>query len=314
MLSGISTKDLLKARRNAERKRASVACIRCKAAKTKCSDYRPCKKCKYSNMAGGCVDEVFSTPHPADTRSSSALADAGEHEWCMGNGPFVVQDRFPPDRVSTASDFHTSSASAFGSEIPHPYSAGRLTSRPASGAGGGYQTTETAELKKARNNNEPGEASQEPTRHNLLILGSHVSTVTGLLENSVLAPSPLDSPPPNNLPNIPPNFHRTHCSQTEPYRLLSQQMQYTQEPDPHYGTTWPFPPTSSPPFALPLAALTLPPTVALAPLNNISTRAGQPRLATSSINASLLLALLAAGAAQAPFGEVLAPFSSLLRR
>ena len=33
----------------AKRSRTAVACVRCKAAKSKCSDYRPCKQCVNSN-------------------------------------------------------------------------------------------------------------------------------------------------------------------------------------------------------------------------------------------------------------------------
>jgi hypothetical protein len=54
--SGVSTKDLQKARRHAKRKRVSVACTRCKSAKTKCSDYRPCSQCKKSFLADSCAD------------------------------------------------------------------------------------------------------------------------------------------------------------------------------------------------------------------------------------------------------------------
>jgi hypothetical protein len=52
---GVSSRDLQKARRIAKRRRASVACNRCKAAKTKCSDYRPCKQCSMSKAAQSCV-------------------------------------------------------------------------------------------------------------------------------------------------------------------------------------------------------------------------------------------------------------------
>ena len=42
---GVSSKDIQKARQNALRIRASVACFHCKSGKIKCSDYRPCKNC-----------------------------------------------------------------------------------------------------------------------------------------------------------------------------------------------------------------------------------------------------------------------------
>ena len=43
--AGVSSKDIQKARKNAQRSRTAVACFRCKVGKVKCSDYRPCKNC-----------------------------------------------------------------------------------------------------------------------------------------------------------------------------------------------------------------------------------------------------------------------------
>ena len=51
---GVSSKDIQKARQMAKRKRSSVACSRCKMAKLKCSDYRPCKQC--SNFKTTCQE------------------------------------------------------------------------------------------------------------------------------------------------------------------------------------------------------------------------------------------------------------------
>ncbi len=52
----VSSKDIQKARQIAKRNRASVACSRCKAAKIRCSDYRPCKQCTASNAAQSCLE------------------------------------------------------------------------------------------------------------------------------------------------------------------------------------------------------------------------------------------------------------------
>ena len=52
----VSGKDLQKARQSAKRKRASAACTRCKGSKTKCSEYRPCSKCKKSGLTDTCTD------------------------------------------------------------------------------------------------------------------------------------------------------------------------------------------------------------------------------------------------------------------
>ncbi len=42
---GVSSKDIQKARQMAKRNRSALACAQCKTAKSKCSDYRPCKHC-----------------------------------------------------------------------------------------------------------------------------------------------------------------------------------------------------------------------------------------------------------------------------
>jgi hypothetical protein len=47
-VAAVTSKDIQKARQNAKRNRTSVACSRCKLAKSKCSDYRPCKACTTS--------------------------------------------------------------------------------------------------------------------------------------------------------------------------------------------------------------------------------------------------------------------------
>lgn len=46
MISCVSSIDIQNARRIAKRKRASVACVSCKLHKGKCSDYRPCARCR----------------------------------------------------------------------------------------------------------------------------------------------------------------------------------------------------------------------------------------------------------------------------
>ena len=60
----VSSKDLLKARQSAKRSRTSVACARCKVAKIKCTEYRPCKRCVKSRVV--CDEgkpEVYERPH-----------------------------------------------------------------------------------------------------------------------------------------------------------------------------------------------------------------------------------------------------------
>ena len=50
-MSSVSSKDIQKARRMAKRTRSSIACASCKTAKSKCSDYRPCKHCFHLGTA-----------------------------------------------------------------------------------------------------------------------------------------------------------------------------------------------------------------------------------------------------------------------
>ena len=58
MLQNVSSKDIQAARRMAQRNRAVLACARCKTAKTRCSDYRPCKRCL--NSKRNCFEVVKS--------------------------------------------------------------------------------------------------------------------------------------------------------------------------------------------------------------------------------------------------------------
>ena len=48
---GVTSTDVQKARQTAKRNRTSIACSRCKAAKMKCSDYRPCKQCTNASIS-----------------------------------------------------------------------------------------------------------------------------------------------------------------------------------------------------------------------------------------------------------------------
>lgn len=63
----------------AKRTRSAVACVRCKAAKSKCSDYRPCKHCV--SIKASCTDAVGmdeandQEKHPKKIRQESISAD-----------------------------------------------------------------------------------------------------------------------------------------------------------------------------------------------------------------------------------------------
>ena len=52
----VSSKDIQDARRSAKRTRALSACMRCKRAKIKCSDFRPCKGCTDAQIGPSCRD------------------------------------------------------------------------------------------------------------------------------------------------------------------------------------------------------------------------------------------------------------------
>ena len=53
----VSSKQLMKARRSAKRKRSAAACPSCKSLKAKCSDYRPCGRCLLKRIQTTCIDE-----------------------------------------------------------------------------------------------------------------------------------------------------------------------------------------------------------------------------------------------------------------
>ena len=53
----VSTRDLQRIRRMAQRTRTRPLCQECKSAKAKCSDYRPCSRCKRI-MQGDCKPQA----------------------------------------------------------------------------------------------------------------------------------------------------------------------------------------------------------------------------------------------------------------
>ena len=61
---------LILARRMATRTRAGAACTSCKARKSKCSDYRPCARCRDLRLGECCQDGTYS-PISFSTRNSS---------------------------------------------------------------------------------------------------------------------------------------------------------------------------------------------------------------------------------------------------
>jgi hypothetical protein len=61
-------KQIARARRIATRTRSVMACLPCKIKKTKCSDLRPCSRCKATNPAQ-CLDEDVDVASSQTTNS-----------------------------------------------------------------------------------------------------------------------------------------------------------------------------------------------------------------------------------------------------
>ena len=84
---GVSSKDLLRARRIAKRRRAHAACFRCKEIKVKCSDYRPCKKCAgtlYEQLCStGSMKSEISVPAEKIKDESHPNNDAFYSDYCQ---------------------------------------------------------------------------------------------------------------------------------------------------------------------------------------------------------------------------------------
>jgi hypothetical protein len=69
---------LLRARRMALRSRAAMACVPCKARKSKCSDHRPCKRCKSAGGTLNCLDT--SSPQSKSSADLSSPTSTSDHE------------------------------------------------------------------------------------------------------------------------------------------------------------------------------------------------------------------------------------------
>jgi hypothetical protein len=80
---------LSRARRMAQRNRAGVACTRCKRGKVKCSDYRPCARCR-NQRTNDCFQDLETQPSQNKTKSP-----ATESRSFTG----VLQETFPAGSV-----------------------------------------------------------------------------------------------------------------------------------------------------------------------------------------------------------------------
>ena len=215
MTIGISSKDLQKVRRNAERKRTSVACARCKMGKSKCSDYRPCKKCKLSNLAGGCVDVVLSMPQSADTLSSSAPSDP---EWSKDITPFVEQARICPGQVINGSYSAQLQGPSVDREFPVPCSTRHPSfCLPASGAGIPMNGAPDQNYMIARNSADSIPRSGRPILMNAadpgLIQTHRFLPALNLIPLQMqYSPRPLDGPTPTLPRVLPPILSLPHMA------------------------------------------------------------------------------------------------------
>ena len=113
----VSFKALQKARQMAKRTRAAIACARCKDAKMRCSDSRPCKRCIKSRTP--CIEKraktkiaspeqnIRSEPvnHLLDTPGGCKFLDAAcsiREENCDPNLPnYGLQGTYTSDMAST---------------------------------------------------------------------------------------------------------------------------------------------------------------------------------------------------------------------
>jgi hypothetical protein len=105
----VSSKDIQKARRTAKRNRTSVACKRCKKAKIKCSDYRPCRQCTNTEYASGCEIGIRRTEKPI-----LFPADANRSALCSNN----EQSMFPRSQGSPLKVANVLHRPNFHSEVP----------------------------------------------------------------------------------------------------------------------------------------------------------------------------------------------------
>jgi hypothetical protein len=68
----VDHRRLILARRMAMRTRAGVACAPCRAKKVKCSDYRPCARCRDLRLGGRCQDDKYADKVSSQSNSEHA--------------------------------------------------------------------------------------------------------------------------------------------------------------------------------------------------------------------------------------------------
>jgi hypothetical protein len=111
--NGVSSEDIQKARQRAKRSRASAACIRCKAAKIKCSDYRPCKNCVDSRKSEDCEDSIEDEPEKKTARDDEGMVLRPARSGESHQNVFISSDgqssRSRDDTISVHGERHVQS-------------------------------------------------------------------------------------------------------------------------------------------------------------------------------------------------------------
>ena len=95
---------LSRARRMAKRRRTEAACDRCKKQKTKCSDYRPCLRCKSSGGIKICtsssldpsgrisVEESYFHPKQANSIDDFRLGNEESTHFCVAGAHSLIAE------------------------------------------------------------------------------------------------------------------------------------------------------------------------------------------------------------------------------
>ena len=113
-MAPVSSKEILKARRMAKRIRASVACARCRYAKGKCSDFRPCKNCVALGVACNEANSKMQTSQHASDPNAFCMDSAPCASWFSGHVQAFV-DR-PLDQSYRAGKTYYDNTNSTGAE------------------------------------------------------------------------------------------------------------------------------------------------------------------------------------------------------
>lgn len=91
----VTWSDVQNARKIAKRKRASVACASCKISKARCSDYRPCARCK--DHGTNCLDALqFDNRESSHRSNGGSTSDFGPAAWSQRQTLELTHQMFHP--------------------------------------------------------------------------------------------------------------------------------------------------------------------------------------------------------------------------